>query len=292
MTEREWVKSVLRPGLQDALLPCNADGWTVAVDPGKKLTYAYEILQYGTDGPEQRLSPGYETDLLVSDTRDGGQWAPRVVIECKKGNVTTHDALTYSTKAATHKHVHPYLRYGVLIGDFGTALPGRLIRHGAYFDFMMAWGGETPSGSEWSELVDLLKSEIAASRALHALLSDSRSKGRKKFSLLHRPLRLRESDAGTTLDGETASADDNIIPKAWLANRVSIHDAEKGNMVDGVPFGSQSAEWEALKAAMADGDELWQFGSPSDSWQHLAGREGYAIVRNGKAVGTIVTMMS
>jgi hypothetical protein len=108
--------------------------------------------------------------------------------------VTTHDALTYSTKAATHKHVHPYLRYGVLIGDFGTSLPGRLIRHGAYFDFMAAWGSEKPTASEWAEIVDVLRDEITASRTLHALLSDSRSKTRKKFRLLHRPLRLQQSD--------------------------------------------------------------------------------------------------
>ena len=46
------------------------------------------------------------------------------------GGVTTHDALTYSTKAATHKHVHPYLRYGFLAGGIQT-IPGRLIKHGA-----------------------------------------------------------------------------------------------------------------------------------------------------------------
>ena len=108
----------------------------------------------------------------------------------QKGGVTTHDALTYSTKASTHKHVHPYLRYGVLIGDFGSALPGRLIRHGAYFDFMMVWGGEEPTREEFSGLVKVLEAEIAASRTLQGLLTDTKSKSRKKFSILHRPLRL------------------------------------------------------------------------------------------------------
>jgi hypothetical protein len=166
-TEKEWVESVLRPQLHAAL---HAFGdperpqWTVSVESGKKLTYAYEILQHSVDGPEQHQSAGYETDLLINDTLDVGKWIPRVVLECKKGGVTTHDALTYSAKAATHKHVHPYLRYGVLLGDFGAALPGRLIRHGAYFDFMAAWGSEEPIANEWSELVDLLKDEVAASQ--------------------------------------------------------------------------------------------------------------------------------
>ncbi len=188
--EGEWVRSVLRTRLHHDLQRCNEDDCKVVVDSGKRLTYAYEILQYRVDGPDQPQIAGYETDLLVYDARDDGHWIPRVVVECKKGSITTHDALTYSTKAATHKQVHPYLRYGILIGDLGPSLPGRLIRHGAYFDFMVAWRSETPTGNEWRELVQMLKDEIVASRMLHALLSDSRSKARKKVRLLHRPLRL------------------------------------------------------------------------------------------------------
>ena len=49
----------------------------------------------------------YETDLLVYDALDQDAWIPRVVIECKLEGVTTHDAITYSRKASTHKQVHP-----------------------------------------------------------------------------------------------------------------------------------------------------------------------------------------
>jgi hypothetical protein len=73
--------------------------------------------------------------------------SPRVV-ECKQG-VTTHDALTSSTKAATHKQVHPYLRYGCRLGGYETALPDRLIRHMAHFDFMLFWESQQPSKREW-----------------------------------------------------------------------------------------------------------------------------------------------
>ncbi len=189
-TEKEWVESVLQPRLAAELAKCDEGEWHIAIASGKKLTYAYEILRYSNEGCDETLNAEYETDLLIYDLRQNGDWIPRVVLECKKGAVTTHDALTYSTKAATHKHVHPYLRYGVLIGDFGSALPGRLIRHGAYFDFMMVWGGEEPTKEELSSLVRVLKDEIQASRTLHGLLTDSRSKKRKKFSLLHRPLQL------------------------------------------------------------------------------------------------------
>ena len=192
-TEKEWVRS-LQPRLDKALQVCDEGEWTVRVVAEEKLTYAYEILCYNADGPDRRHSAKYETDLLIYDTRDDGDWIPRLVLECKTWGISTHDALTYSAKAATHKHVHPYLRYGILIGGFGTALPGRLIRHGAYFDFMMVWASQEATDEEWTELVELLKDEINASRSLATLLSENRSRGRKKFRLLHRPLRLKESD--------------------------------------------------------------------------------------------------
>ena len=72
----------------------------------------------------------------------------------------------------------------MLVGDFGPALPGRLIRHGAYFDFMVAWGGEKPTTDQWSELVSLLKDEITASRMLYAIIHKIQE---KKFWLFHRP---------------------------------------------------------------------------------------------------------
>jgi hypothetical protein len=116
------------------------------------------------------------------------------VIECKQG-VSTHDALTYSAKAATHKQVHPYLRYGFLLAGYESALPGRLIRHGAYFDFMMFWSAQEPTKSEWADLVEVLADEIETSRTLQALVTKNRVWGRKKFRLLHRQLRLKGSQS-------------------------------------------------------------------------------------------------
>ncbi len=52
------------------------------------------------------------------ESRDrGDRWKPRVVVEAKLGKVTTNDAITYSQKASTHRAVHPYLRYGIMLGD-------------------------------------------------------------------------------------------------------------------------------------------------------------------------------
>jgi hypothetical protein len=188
-TEREWARS-LQERLDIELRSCDTEGWAVRVDAGDRLAYAHEILRYDKGGPADVHTPGYQTDLLAYDIRDTGDWIPRVVVECKQG-ITTHDALTYSTKACTHKQVHPYLRYGLLIAGYETALPGRVIRHGAYFDFMMVWSSQEPTQEEWADLIEVLSGEVGSSRTLQALLTESRLQERERFRLLHRPLRLK-----------------------------------------------------------------------------------------------------
>jgi hypothetical protein len=179
--------------LQPALQICNDHDWRAEACVGERFTYAHEIFLYPKGSSGETTSRHYETDLLIYDIRENGDWIPRLVIEGKLRGVSTHDALTYSSKAATHKHVHPYLRYGILIGAFDDAIPGRLIRHGAYFDFMMVWKTEEPSKNEWAEFVQLITDEVVASRVLQGLLTNSRARGRKRFRLLHRPLVLHET---------------------------------------------------------------------------------------------------
>lgn len=148
--EVAWVAR-LRPQLEAALQSLSFQGTKVRVDTGYRLPYAYEVTRYNEDAPDRQRIARYETDLLVyDDLPEGKLWVPRVVVECKIKGVTTHDALTYSSKAATHKHVHPYLRYGPLIDSYGSAvLPARLVRHGAYFDFMAVWEKADPAGPKW-----------------------------------------------------------------------------------------------------------------------------------------------
>jgi len=192
VTEKEWVRS-FQPRLSAAVKALTDGACKVRIEVAEKLAYANEILRYDSTGPDLSHRAKYETDLLICDVFDNGDWIPRVVLECKKGSVTTHDALTYSAKAETHKRVHPYLRYGILVGDFGDAIPGRLIRHGAYFDFMMVWGSSDPNTGEWEDFVAVITAEVRASRTLQSLLAESRSRGRTRFRLLHRPLILKDS---------------------------------------------------------------------------------------------------
>lgn len=94
-----------------------------------------------------------------------------------------------------------------------------------------------------------------------------------------------------------------VIPMAWLQKKVTIAAAEgehHGITDDRIvrapdaakPFGFQHQAWEEFKAAMLPGDEIWTFSSPQDSWQHLAGRTGIALVRKGIPIRTIVTLMN
>jgi hypothetical protein len=94
-----------------------------------------------------------------------------------------------------------------------------------------------------------------------------------------------------------------MIPKEWLQEKLSVAGAEAAHpginddravrFPDaGKPFAFQHGEWEELKAAMLPGDELWAFSSPAESWEHLAGRAGFAVVRDGVPIKIIVTVMN
>jgi hypothetical protein len=99
------------------------------------------------------------------------------------------------------------------------------------------------------------------------------------------------------------AGDASLIPKEWLEKPISIAEAETahpGITDDRVqrfpdaakPFGFRNAEWEALKAEMRPGDELWTFSSSAKSWRSLAGRAGIALVRNGTPIETLVSVMN
>jgi hypothetical protein len=81
----------------------------------------------------------------------------------------------------------------------------------------------------------------------------------------------------------------STIPKEWLAAKVTVKEVEASNVEDGRVFGYQHRKWERLKSNMAPGDELWEFSSPPASWAHLMGRAGYALVRNGEIVESILS---
>lgn len=198
--EREWVRRVAARLQQE--LPSLDGTQLIAVD-GRKLFYTNEVEAYSTDGHGRSRSSSYETDLLVADVEDDC-WIPRLVVECKLGRVTTHDALSYSAKAFTHKHVHPYLRYGFLAGAL-PHLPTRLIKHGAHFDFMATWALEEPPRLQWMSFVETVQDEVRASRTLQRIFSNSRHMRNEKLHLLRRRLVLSGSSSPTNPESPKCS---------------------------------------------------------------------------------------
>jgi hypothetical protein len=116
-----------------------------------------------------------------------------VVVEAKVGSITTHDAITYSQKAANHKSVFPYLRYGIMLGDRGHyPLPGRLYRHGTQFDFMISFREYDPSPNELEAFQKVLMAEVEESQALERMIYESRKRNRDHHTLFHRRLVLAD----------------------------------------------------------------------------------------------------
>ncbi|MGC9258766.1 MAG: hypothetical protein ACP5I8_01630 [Phycisphaerae bacterium] len=87
-----------------------------------------------TRHPKRGFS-AFQTDICICEMRQGIPF-PRVVIEFKK-DITTHDILTYSTKAGRHKQIYPCLRYGVLSSDTDS-IPSRFFVHNEHLDFFVA----------------------------------------------------------------------------------------------------------------------------------------------------------
>lgn len=185
MTEVEWVQAIA-PQIEKRLRRNDSQ---LSVITGKRLAYTNVIRNYKDRDIHASSFMDYETDILIADAIDEELWTPRIIIEGKCGRISTHDAITYSHKAFTHRQVHPYLRYGILLGNRGVyPLPGRLFRHGTEFDFMASWSGYKPSRTETTNLLDVLQKEVEASRTLEEMVFESRKKMRKKYSVLHKQL--------------------------------------------------------------------------------------------------------
>jgi hypothetical protein len=85
----------------------------------------------------------------------------------------------------------------------------------------------------------------------------------------------------------------------WLQKRVTVEEAEAAETLvdkrlgpDPVPFGFGNAKWKQLIAQMREGDELWSFRSPRETWANMSGRMGYSLVRGGRVISSIVTLMN
>lgn len=180
--ESDWV-DLLRPSIEKSL-----SAKSLSVETSFQLAYALNIRGHkkkpagkSTLDLAEYDSRSYATDLLIAE-EDDTNWIPRVVVEFKLTRVTTHDLLTYSAKAATHKALYPHLRYGIVIGRKALLSP-KLLWHGQNFDFMLALPTEATAGADHRKLCALLRDEVEASRTMSRLLARQ-----TKVALIHRKL--------------------------------------------------------------------------------------------------------
>ncbi|MGV8019144.1 MAG: hypothetical protein AB2L26_13325 [Ignavibacteria bacterium] len=124
----------------------------------------------------------FQTDLCIFEKVKNIE-LPRIVIECKPG-LTTHDILTYSTKAGKHKTVYPSLRYGLYVSNLDK-IPGKFFIHNEHIDFFIA--GKAFKGIEISKLAkQIIKKEISISKTLDTI----NFKG-SEFNYFHTDIILR-----------------------------------------------------------------------------------------------------
>ena len=79
--------------------------------------------------------------------------------------------------------------------------------------------------------------------------------------------------------------DYSVYPTEWLIKKVDL------DIIDAA-LGYRSDDWMHLKEQVREGDEVWLFCSPSEYWDRLCGREGFALVRQGAIVGSILTSLN
>jgi hypothetical protein len=78
------------------------------------------------------------------------------------------------------------------------------------------------------------------------------------------------------------------IPKEWLTQRVENAPASHHRKLPEMAALRIRMAWQKLKREAGEADELWAFQNPSNTWKKLGKHTGYALVRDGKIVQSVV----
>jgi len=186
MNETEF-KEKLQEKLQEKLEKAG-----VKVERNKNLIYKVivnEKLVFEPNTPKEpkRGSYAFQTDLLI--TKEGNNPLPLVVIETKYGGFSTHDVLTYSTKAQKHKEIYPHLRYGLVVGG-EKKIHNRFFTHNIGFDFAYALNS-VDNGDSIEELAKIIKQQIENAYLLLDILKNKNQT--KKFNTIIKIEKLRKN---------------------------------------------------------------------------------------------------
>ena len=78
------------------------------------------------------------------------------------------------------------------------------------------------------------------------------------------------------------------IPVEWLTQRAEdVPTSYDRDLKPAAALRTRMA-WQKLKREAMEGDELWAFTSPSGSWNRQSQHTGYALVREGRIVESVL----
>lgn len=78
------------------------------------------------------------------------------------------------------------------------------------------------------------------------------------------------------------------IPIEWLTQRAEDVPTSYHRHVPAMDGLRTRMAWQKLKRQATEGDEMWAFTSPSNTWKKQGRYVGYALVREGAIVETVL----
>lgn len=155
----------------------------------KNLFYNLEIDPSGNLLPEDTKVPkrgqfAFQIDVLIG-IRKFRALVPLVAMELKYDDYTTHDLITYSSKASRHKAIYPYLRYGFLVLGKRETLTRKFLTHNEGIDFAMAF---TSLRAREKELIKMIQDQIKIAERMIEILE----KNRPEFCRYEKTIKIYE----------------------------------------------------------------------------------------------------
>jgi hypothetical protein len=89
------------------------------------------------------------------------------------------------------------------------------------------------------------------------------------------------------IESNRSAAEGELVIERWLTERTTLEAAEERfRRLTGSPL------WKDFRAKYRDGDELWYFRSPAETWPRKCGAAGVAIMRGGQVAAHFVALRS
>jgi hypothetical protein len=77
------------------------------------------------------------------------------------------------------------------------------------------------------------------------------------------------------------------IPKEWLTQQVDNKPAAQHRDLSPMTALRIRREWEKLRSRLGEGEQLWYFINPSNTWKKLGKHTGYARVKDGRILESV-----